>query len=165
MSFLNLPLWGIGAGFAALAAGLFLLQMLRVRQRQIEVPTTMFWRQAVEESRARVLRQRFRHPWTYLFLLVIAALLWFAIAGIVTSSREDHDNLLILDGSVGMSRPERFESAVKLLLADAAGIPAESREVWWVGAQTRLLLAKGEHVLLLSERLKNLQPEAASSII
>jgi len=165
LNFLNLPLWGIGAGFTALAAGLFVLQMLRVRHRQIEVPTTMFWRQAVEQSRARVLRQRFRHPWAYLLSLVIAALLWFAIAGLVTSPHENQDYLLILDGSVGMSHSDRFESAVNLLLADAEGIPADGREVWWSGAQTQLLLAKGEHVLLLAERLTNLQPEAASSAI
>lgn len=165
MNFVNLPLWGIGVGLAALAGGLFFLQMLRVRHRQIEVPTTMFWREAVEESRARVLRQRFRHPWAYVLLLAIAALLWLAIAGLTAQAKQGQDYLLVLDGSVGMSHPNRFESAVELLHADASGLPASSREVWWSGAQTQLLLGKGEHALLLSERLQGKQPQASASAV
>ena len=165
MNFVNLPLWGIGAGLAALAGGLFLLQMLRVRHRQVDVPTTMFWREAVEESRARVLRQRFRHPWTYVLLLLIAVLLWLAIAGLTAKSQQGQDYLLILDGSVGMTHPTRFETAVERLSEDAKGLPANHREVWWSGAQTQLLLGKGEHALLLKERLRTKQPEMAASAV
>jgi hypothetical protein len=125
----------------------------------------MFWREAVEESRARVLRQRFRHPWTYALLLFIATLLWFAIAGLATKSQQGPDYLLILDGSVGMTHTTRFEDATKLLLADAEGLPADRREVWWSGEQTQLLLAKGEHALLLHERLRNKQPQATASAL
>jgi len=161
----NLPLWGIGAGLIALAAGLFVLQMLRVRHRQLEVPTTMFWREAVEESRARVLRHRFRHPWAYVLLLSIASLLWLAIAGLTSDSDDDRDYLLILDGSVGMTHPGAFDQAVGNLISDAEGLPANSREVWWSGAQTQLLLARGEHVLLLAERLIGKTPDRTSSAL
>lgn len=165
MNFVNLPLWGIGAGLAALAGGLFLLQMLRVRHRQLEVPTTMFWREAVEESRARVLRQRFRHPWAYVLLLSIAALLWLAIAGLTAKSQQGQDYLLILDGSVGMTHTTRFEDAIALLQTDAEGLPANHREVWWSGAQTQLLLGKGEHARLLHERLRAKRPQAAAAAL
>lgn len=165
MNFANMPLWGIGAGLAALAGGLFVLQMLRVRHRQLEVPTTMFWREAVEESRARVLRQRFRHPWAYLLLLLIAALLWLAIAGLRSSASDEQDYLLVLDGSVGMNHLGRFEIATEQLLSDAENLPAANREVWWSGAETVLLLAKGEHALLLNERLRDLQPEKAAAAV
>lgn len=165
MNFANLPVWGIGAGLAALAGGLFVLQMLRVRHRQLEVPTTMFWKEAVEESRARVLRQRFRHPWAYLLLLLIAALLWLAIGGLQSSASDRQEYLLVLDGSVGMSHPERFEIATDSLLQDAENLPAANREVWWSGAETKLLLAKGEHTLLLRERLKDMQPDMAAAAV
>ena len=59
-------------GLAAIAGLLFALQRLRVRHRPVQVETALFWQQAVEESRARVLTQRFRHPWTYLLLLLIS---------------------------------------------------------------------------------------------
>jgi aerotolerance regulator-like protein len=163
MMFGNLPLWGVGAGLASLAGVLFVLQMLRVRHRQIEVPTTMFWREAVEESRARVLRQRFRHPWAYLLFLLIACLLWLALSGLTRSANSKQDYLLILDGSVSMTHPGRAEIARDQLLADAANLPVANREVWWSGGQTLLLLAKGENALLLADRLQTLSPQKSSS--
>ena len=75
MNFANLPLGWALLGVAALAVGLFALQRLRVRHRPVEVETTLFWQQALEESRARVLTQRFRHPWAYALVLAIALLL------------------------------------------------------------------------------------------
>ena len=78
MSFGFVP-WALGAlGLVGIAGVLYALQRLRVRHRQVEVETTLFWQQAIEESRARVLTQRFRHPWTYALLLVICSLLWLS---------------------------------------------------------------------------------------
>ena len=55
---------------AALTAGvLAALQYLRVRPRRTRVVTSLFWRQAVEQAKARTLFERFRHPRTYLLLL------------------------------------------------------------------------------------------------
>ena len=60
MSFANLaPLW-VALDLGALVAGLYLLQRLRVQHRDLQVPTTLFWREAVEEARARVLVRRFQ---------------------------------------------------------------------------------------------------------
>ena len=59
----SLGAWFLGA--AALAAGLFLLQRLRVRHRPVVVVSTLFWQEALQEARARVLVQRFRHLFTY----------------------------------------------------------------------------------------------------
>ena len=73
--------WGFAAGLIGLALLLFGLQWLRVRHRRVEVVTTLFWREAIEETRACVLWQRFRHPWAYLLSLLIVGLLWLAWAG------------------------------------------------------------------------------------
>ncbi|MEM7386099.1 MAG: BatA domain-containing protein, partial [Verrucomicrobiota bacterium] len=67
-------------GLLVVAGLLFLLQRLRVKYRDVEVVTTLFWKQAIEESRARVLVRKFRHPWAYLLALAIGALLWLAVA-------------------------------------------------------------------------------------
>ncbi|MGB0953816.1 MAG: hypothetical protein ACPG31_11360 [Planctomycetota bacterium] len=165
MSFLNLPVWGIALGWLGLAGGLFLLQRLRVRHRRVEVPTTMFWRQVVEESRARVLTERFRHPWTYLLLLAIATLLWFAVSGLQRDADAKRTYLLVLDGSVGMSQEGRFEHAVERLLEDVDGLPAAQREVWWSAGEQSLLLAKGEHGHLLEARLQGVAPHQAAASV
>lgn len=148
-------------GLAALAAGLFLLQRLRVRHRDVEVPTTLFWREAVEETRARVLVRRFRHPLAYLLLVGIASLLWLAAGGLRGGASDDRAWLLVLDGSAGMAHGARFEEARALLLEEAAALPADVREVWWAGAHARLLLRRGENARLLAERLEGLVPETA----
>jgi hypothetical protein len=81
MNFTQLPLPGVLAGIAVLAGVLYALQRLRVRHRAVTVVTTLFWRVAAEEAPARTLRERFRHPWAYLLILVILCLLWLAWAG------------------------------------------------------------------------------------
>ncbi len=161
MNLTSIP-WGAAlAGWAAIAGGLYLLQRLRVQHREVEVPTTLFWREAVEETRARVLVRRFRHPWAYLLLLGIGSLLWFAAAGLRSEQSADQQWLLVVDGSAGMGHGDRFAEAIALLQEDAAALPTDSREVWWMGAGTRTLLRRGEHVRLLAERLEGLAPEAA----
>ncbi len=149
------------AGWLGLAGALYLLQRLRVRHRELEVVTTLFWREAVEETRARVFRRRFRHPVAYALLLAIASLLWFAAGGLQHAGGEDRELLLVLDGSAGAAREGRFEAARERLLEDAAALPAARREVWWSGAEVRTLLRAGEPARLLEERLRGLAPEAA----
>ena len=52
MSLTNLSLTPFLIGLAAIAALLVILQLLRVRYQREDVVTTMFWREAIEESRA-----------------------------------------------------------------------------------------------------------------
>ena len=96
MSFQNLSIPAIVGGLAVIAAGLFLLQRLRVRHRPHEVVTTLFWREALEEARARVLVRRFRHPLAYLLLLLIAGLLWIGFAEPSFSAGADEDHVLLV---------------------------------------------------------------------
>ena len=81
MSLTHLSAAGLTAAAAVLLGALYLLQRLRVRHREIPVVTTLFWKQAVEESRARVLTRRFRHPLAFLLIASIALLILLALAG------------------------------------------------------------------------------------
>jgi len=63
MSLQNLSTTPFVLGLVALAGILFALQRLRVRHRDLRVPTTLFWKEAVERARARTLVERFRHLW------------------------------------------------------------------------------------------------------
>ena len=148
-------------GLAVLAVGLFLLQRIRVRHRQVQVETTLFWQQAVEESRARVLTQRFRHPWTYVLLLLISSLLWLAFAGLQRDAGRERRFVVLLDGSAGMAHGARFDRAAAAAEAPAAGLPRGARTVLLCAGRTQTLLRHGEDALLLRSRLEGRAPVAA----
>lgn len=164
MNFANLsPLW-VGAGLAGLAGLLYMMQHLRVRYREIPVATTMFWRAALEEAPVRVFKQRFRHFWAYLLILAICSLIWVSFADPRWEGEGGEQSyVLLLDGSAGMARGNAFEKAVDQLKKDISSMPADRRQVLWVGGHVKTLLAPGEHVLLLDKRLESLAPEAAPS--
>lgn len=163
MNFSQFTPTAVWTGLAAIAVGLYLLQRLRVRFQQVDIVTTLFWRQAQEENRTRVLTQRFRHPWIYLFLLAIAALLWFAAAGINWQREGERDYLLVLDGSLAMTEDALWQQAVESVQQDAADLPISQRQVWLAQSPPLLLLQKGEHERLLGERLNLQQAKNQSS--
>jgi len=150
------------AGLVSLAGGLYALQWLRVRYREVRVITTMFWSEALQEAPARAFRQRFRHLPAYLLILTICALIWVAMAGPQWTREEGAERyVLLLDGSANMARGDRFSSAVSALERDARRLDIDSREVLWVGGSVKPLLAPGEQTVLLGKRLEHLAPQAA----
>jgi len=151
----------LAAGFAALAAGLYLLQRLRVRHREVEVVTTLFWREAVEERSVRVLKRRFRHPWAYLLLLAIAGFLWALVASPARTDADGTRHVVLLDGAAAMSRDGRFERAVAAATDLAAALPVNRREVRLVAGEVETVLAPGEPLPLLRARLDGRVPVAA----
>ena len=165
MSLEFLSPFGFAAGLLGLAGGLYLLHRLRVRHREIIVPTTLFWKQAVEESLARKLTARFRHPRAYAFVLAILALLLFALAGPLTQNKEARDYVVLLDGSASAARGDRFESALRLAAEVVSVLPSSNRSLLFMGAVPRTLLGPTEANLLLEERTANLQPEASPETI
>ena len=80
MNFATLPVTWVLAGLAGLAAGLFVLQQLRTRYRDMTVVTTIFWKQVVDEAPVRKFREKFRHPLAYALILAIASLIWISFA-------------------------------------------------------------------------------------
>jgi hypothetical protein len=165
MSFAQLSLPLALAGAAALAGVLYMLQRLRVRHRDVTVVTTLFWHQAVEETRARVLVQRFRHPLAYLLILLIALLLWFGALGPERDAEDERAQVVLLDASAGMDWGTRFEEAKEALLEVAASLPANARTVIACGAAPRTLLLPGENDVLLEERLRDLTPDACPATL
>jgi len=161
VSFQLLPAAAVFAGLAVLAGALYVLQRLRVRHRDVVVPTTLFWRAAVQETRARVLTRRFRHPLAYVLLLLIASLLWLAFSEPVGSNDSNEQaTVFLLDGSAGMAWRDRYERAQETLLEQVRRLPTGTAEVIFCGGWPRTLLRRGEHPILLEERLKSTKPEA-----
>ncbi|MCB9913972.1 MAG: BatA domain-containing protein [Planctomycetes bacterium] len=161
MSFSLFSPLGFAAGLVALAGVLYLLQRLRVRHREVDVATTLFWHEAVHEARARVLVQRFRHPWAYALVLAIAALLWSAVGAPERRGAGAHRYLFALDASAAMSRDGHVEGALARLRELLDEVPRDAREVVLCGAYPATLLAPGEEALLLDERLAQLADDEA----
>lgn len=160
MSFVLSPV-GIVLGLGVIAFTLYRLQRLRVRHREVAVVTTLFWKQAVEETRARELVRRFRHLPAYLLFCAIGALLWLGYAQPRSSGGGEDRYVLLLDGSAGMAWQDRFEEAKAELLADIGSFPADRTQVLFCGGTVRTLLAPGENPLVLAKRLEGVTPEAA----
>jgi len=165
MSFANLSPGVFLAGLAALAAGLFLLQRLRVRHQRKMVVTTLFWKEALEEARARVLVKRFRHPWAYLLVLLICALLWLGFAEPRLAPDTDHDYVVLIDGSAGMQSGQRFARGLELLEERLSSFPADQRSVIWCGSSPTTVLRRGESDRLLAKRLETRSPENCPSTV
>lgn len=160
MSLTTLSAGLFAAGLVALAGGLYALQRLRVRHREQVVVTTLFWREEIEEQRARTLVERFRHPLTYVLCLGLAVLLWLGAARPDTNRVEGTSHVLLLDGSAAMAMEGRFDAAKAALLQEIERCPRDRTEVVFCGADLRRVLAPGEDRALLGERLDRLAPAA-----
>ena len=138
-------------GVGALAAALYALQRLRVRHRPVSVVTTLFWREAIEEARARVFVRRFRHLAAYLLLLAIATLLWSGVAS-PTAAPDAPGLVLLVDASASMSDPARAERVLRAVEARLDEVPRDRRRVVRCGAWPETVLAAGESSALFRER-------------
>jgi hypothetical protein len=165
VTFANLPVGWVLAGLATLAGVLFVLQRLRVRHRERTVVTTLFWQEAVQEARARVLTDRFRHPLAYLLILLAAAMLWMSAAGPRLDSGDDSDHVILLDGSAGMAWGDRFAAAGERVMEAVEATPRDRTTVVLCGAVPRTLLLPGENELLLEERLAGVSPQACPETV
>lgn len=149
------PAWLAYGGAVALAAGLFLLQRLRVQPRVVVLPAAVLWRLAASQARPRALGGRFHDLAAYLLSLAVLLALWFAAAGVTfPSAPVDSRHVFYLDNSVLMTPADRLAQARQALLADVARVPAAQREVVLGEAVGVRLLAPGESVALLEARLK-----------
>jgi hypothetical protein len=165
MSFdrISLPLFL--AGLAALVGALFLLQRIRVRHRRVDVPTTLFWRAAAQETRARVLVKRFRHPYAFALMALLSAFLWIGYAGLTMGKEKQPVQLLLIDGSAATTLAEDVEALRAAAVDWAKSSGTRDRRVVWCGAHPRTLLRSGEDWALLKERLRDQEPEAAPSTL
>jgi hypothetical protein len=135
MQFAGIPGWAVAAVVAAAAGLLGVLHLLRVRPREIRVVTTLFWAHAVEQARARTLLERFRHPWTYALLLLLCALLAFALGQPRRTSEPANRmwEVIVVNGGASMTAPDaesggtRFDAARQAAVAEADRLSLDDR--------------------------------------
>lgn len=148
------------AGLAVLTAGvLAVLQYLRVRPRRTRVVTNLFWRQAVEQARARTLFERFRHPITYLLLLAASLLVLLALAAPVSHSRNSTHRVIALEAGLAMSTADdRFANALNLVRAEAHALGEERVALIAADPQPRVLKHFDESLAAMTGRLARVKP-------
>lgn len=149
MSFGLLSPLAVALGLAGLGAALYLLQRLRVRHREVVVPTMLFWKQALDEQRARVFVRRFRHPLAFACICLLAGALWILGADPQKDRSKDARVVYLVDGSALAAKPGVLADVRRRL---AETLEADGADVFWCGARPRLLLESGETPRLLDER-------------
>ncbi len=150
MSFGLLSVTSVLLGVAALAIGLWLAQRLRVQHREVEVLSTIFWQEALQETRARVFVKRFRHWWAWVLLVAIASLLWMLIAKPETHSLDGTRHVVVVDWSV--DDPQVRQNDLELAIEVAKAMPTADREIIAVGTTLQTLLRPGEPLELARQR-------------
>jgi hypothetical protein len=165
MQFTAMSAW-VFSGLAILTAGtLAALQYLRVKPQRKRVVTSLFWRQAVEQDRARTLFERFRHPRTYLLLLAASLLVLLALAAPVWQSGNTPHRVIALEAGLHMSGGDgRFENALALVRAEARSLGEERIAVIAADPQPRVLKHFDESLAAMIARLDRLKPADAPVI-
>jgi hypothetical protein len=165
MNLVNLSPVAFVAGLAALAGVLFLLQRLRVRYQPRQVVTLLFWKEALEEARARVLVRRFRHPLAYALALLIGGILLLGFADPRGGGDASEDHVILVDGSARLGF-DAWGTQVREAARDRAGsLPDAQRRVMWCGSRIRPLLLPEEPIQMLDARWEDLAAEACPSSI
>ncbi len=103
--------WHIPA-LAALAAAppLVLLYFLKLKRQEIEISSTLLWRQAVEDLRVNSPFQKLRNNlllWLQLAIIALAALALAEPTGTRVASDIDNSIVLLIDSSASMSSVEQ----------------------------------------------------------
>ncbi len=146
MSFPFLSATAVLAGIAAIAVALWFAQRLRVQHREVEVLSTIFWQQALEETRAHVFVRRFRHWWAWALLVTIASLLWILLAAPQAHSLDGTRHVVLINR--GLDDQQLRQDDWRLAMEVAGSLPVGDREIIAVGTELETLLRPGEPLTL-----------------
>src|SRR5580765_2638053 len=112
-----------------LAIPLILLYLLKRRRRDIVVPSTLLWKQALEDIRADTPFQKLKSSLLLLLQLLILVLITAILSGphLLSSASLSRQWILILDCSASMKatdvEPSRFAAAKQGLLKALDDVP------------------------------------------
>jgi Ca-activated chloride channel family protein len=166
MSFLT-PL---ALALGALAVPIILMYMLRLRRREVQVSSTLLWRQVLRDREANAPWQRLRRNLLMLLQLAILAALVIALARpyievpSVTSGRV----ALLIDASASMNatdvEPSRFEAAKRQALSIVETLTAQdSMAVIRVAEGPEVVQSYTNDTTQLRNAIANVQPGEGSS--
>ncbi len=166
MTFAGIPWWAVVGVAVASAAVLVVLHLLRVQPRSVRTVTIMFWDDSLARPQARTLWQRFRHPWTFIFLALICTLLALALGEprLHGNSGDRLTEVIVFAAGSSMGAPatsnrSRMDAARDAVWAQACRLAPDDRLAIVVADPIpRVLLAFDESRVLARQRLFALRP-------
>ncbi|MCL2623906.1 MAG: BatA and WFA domain-containing protein [Planctomycetaceae bacterium] len=131
------------AGYLVLlAVPIILFYILKIRLRQENVSTILFWQQVFDERRTRSLWRRLRHLLSLLISLLFLSLLVAALLDpVLTSQKKEVRTVIIVDNSASMNA---FDSGTTTRLDLAKAELTRFLAGTQVGMQTAIITAGGE---------------------
>jgi hypothetical protein len=150
----------------ALAVPLVVCYLLRVRLRQVDVATHLFWNEIFPESRHTALWGRLHHVGSLLVQLLLLALLASTLAEPILPGEAlaAHHVVLVLDHSASMSARDgngtRFDRARAEARRVVAGLnPGDETALVICGADTRVACAPTSYHRALTQALDGVKPD------
>jgi hypothetical protein len=138
MSFTGIPFLSSLLLFAAGAAALAALHMLRSHPQRLRVVTTLFWHEVRSAARPRTLWHRFRYLATFLLLATIIGLMAFSLSRPIwrLSATPARHVVIVLDAGMSMRAPGRAGTERRFELARRAA----AQQVESLGPRDRLAI-------------------------
>lgn len=108
--------WLAGVVAACLIPPLILLYFLKLRRREHYIPSTLLWRQSVQDLQANALFQRLRLSWLLLLQLLVLVFLLLAIAQpeYVGDIKRGARTVVLIDRSASMAATDVGEGRTRL---------------------------------------------------
>lgn len=138
MEFAGWALADLGVLFAAGAAVITLLYLLRMRRRQVIVPFAALWEQVTRESETRRLWRKLRRLISWLVQLILLALICLALGDPRPQAwlREPRTTAIVIDTSASMAARGDEEGRTRLDLA----LERARGEIETLGPADRILI-------------------------
>jgi Ca-activated chloride channel family protein len=148
-----------------LAIPLILLYLLKRRRRDVVVPSTMLWKQALEDIRADTPFQKLKSSLLLLLQLLILALITAILSGphLVSSANFSRQWILVLDCSASMKttdvKPSRFVVAKEGLLKALDDVPSsDSVLLLAYSSETSIVQQNTNDLSQVRSKLNSLEP-------
>jgi Ca-activated chloride channel homolog len=148
-----------------LAIPLILLYLLKRRRRDVVVPSTMLWKQALEDIRADTPFQKLKSSLLLLLQLLILVLITAILSGphIVSSASLSRQRIMVLDCSASMKatdvEPSRFAIAKQKLLKALDEVPSsDSVLLLAFSSETSIVQQSTNDLSQVRSKLDSLEP-------
>jgi Ca-activated chloride channel homolog len=148
-----------------LAVPLILLYLLKRRRRDVIVPSTMLWKQALEDIRADTPFQKLKSSLLLLLQLLILVLITAILSGphIVSSASLSRQRIMVLDCSASMKatdvNPSRFASAKQKLMKALDDVPnSDSVLLLAFSSETSIVQQSTNDLSQIRSKLDSLEP-------
>lgn len=157
---------------APLGGFIIALYLLRMKRKNLQVPSTFLWPERVDEIRANSLFQKLKFNWLMVLQLLALALLVFGLARFQTRQKGlgGATTIVVLDGSASMGAtdvsPTRFDAGLDKVRDMIASVGANDRlALILAGTSPRVVFPLSNDQGKMRQEVERLKPSDAESDI